>query len=457
MPAELTEGELRDAMAVVQEWDRGGARAAEATLEWMGWEGDGPLFLRRYDVQLFVWYTLPRKFLASLEDKRDALDALARTLERLGGRAASYAELCRSDDTDELLHAWEREDREAWRRLEELLERSGIEPPDTELLAWGRVMGLEEARVREHVATALEEAIEAGQLVRGTRGFKRRQGEIADAALRAPWGEGDRRSRLDAVRSERLQRWLERGHTRGSPERSAIVERVAALVTVEPPAIDAEAARAALALALWLLEQGEGGITLTQTGALNRALVREVAERWPDWWDADLFGPPHRETDLALLCELHELLRRLRLVRRAGRRLVTTARGRRLRADPAALLLGFAEELLAGESFRAACAELAAALIVDGAVADYSGALASKIQPAIVAEGWRSAGRLPEVRDVAWAVADFLRPAEAIGVLERIRGGSRRSYARFVLTEVGRTAMIGALRARALAPAQGPY
>lgn len=49
--------------------------------------------------------------------------------------------------------------------------------------------------------------------------------------------------------------------------------------------------------ALWLLEQGNDGIGLTQTGALNRALVREVAERWPSWWEADLFGPPHREDD----------------------------------------------------------------------------------------------------------------------------------------------------------------
>ncbi|MGO9973736.1 MAG: hypothetical protein ACLP01_13210 [Solirubrobacteraceae bacterium] len=32
----------------------------------MGWEGEGSLLLRRYDVQLFAWYTLTRKFLMSL-------------------------------------------------------------------------------------------------------------------------------------------------------------------------------------------------------------------------------------------------------------------------------------------------------------------------------------------------------------------------------------------------------
>ena len=143
MPVELTEDALRDALAVAGEWDEDGARAAQSALEWLGWEGEGPLLLRRYDVQLFVWYTLPRKFLTTLDHKRDAADQLARTLEQLGGRAASYAQVCRSPETEELLHAWESEDPAARLRFRELLEASGLEPPDTDLLAWGQVMGWE--------------------------------------------------------------------------------------------------------------------------------------------------------------------------------------------------------------------------------------------------------------------------------------------------------------------------
>src|SRR5260370_40415717 len=124
MPVELTERELRDTLAVAGEWDHDGARAAHSALEWMGWEGEGRLLLRRYDVQLFVWYTLPRKFLTTLEHKREAADALACTLERLGGRAAGYAEVCRSPETDELLRAWETEDPAAWRRFRGLLASS---------------------------------------------------------------------------------------------------------------------------------------------------------------------------------------------------------------------------------------------------------------------------------------------------------------------------------------------
>jgi hypothetical protein len=61
MPVEVTEHTLRDALAVAGEWSEAGGPSARAALEWMGWEGKGPLLLRRYDVQLFVWYTLPRK------------------------------------------------------------------------------------------------------------------------------------------------------------------------------------------------------------------------------------------------------------------------------------------------------------------------------------------------------------------------------------------------------------
>jgi hypothetical protein len=143
--------------------------------------------------------------------------------------------------------------------------------------------------------------------------------------------------------------------------------------------------------------------------------VREIAKRWPNWWDAELFGPPNRQDDLALLCELDELLHHLRFVRRTGRRIVTTARGRQLHADPAALLVALATELLTGESFRAACAELAVALILDGFVTDYSTALADRIHPAIVAEGWQATGEPPAPRDVGRTIATSYAPRKRPG------------------------------------------
>jgi hypothetical protein len=453
MPVELAERELRDAIAVVGEWDCEGAQAAQSAFEWMGWEGEEPLFLRRYDVQLFVWYVLPRKYVVGLDGKEAVAGALAKTLERLGGRAAGYAEVCRAPETQRLLRAWEAEDPVAPRTFRKLLDDSGIEPPDTDLLTWGSVMGFEEARVREQVATALEEAIERGDLTPGGRGFARRQAEVAKAALREPWDGEDGRSRLRAVENERLEGWLQRGPAGRADARRAVLDDIAAMVSAEPPAIDPDGARSALEPALWLLEQGNDGIGLTQTGALNRALVREVAERWPSWWEADLFGPPSREDDVTPLWELHQLLRELRLLRRKGRRVLTTKRGRELAGDAPALLEGLATELLRGEDFYAACAELVVALILDGAPADYGETLAARVQPAAAAAGWRAGVEPPSVRDVSWQIAAFLRPAEAIGVLVDESGGSRLSRRPLVLTEAGRAALTSALRTRALAPA----
>jgi hypothetical protein len=451
MPVELSERELRDAIAVVGEWDREGAQAAQSAFEWMGWEGEEPLLLRRYDVQLFVWYVLPRKYLIGLDDKEAVAAALAKTLERLGGQAAGYADVCRAPETRRLLRAWEAEDPVAPRTFRDLLDSSGIEPPDTDQLAWGSVMGFEEARVREQVATALEEAIECGDLTPGGRGFARHQAEVAKAALREPWDGEDGRSRLRAVQDERLEGWLQRGPGGRADARRALLDPIAAAVSAEPPAIDSDGARSALEPTLWLLEQGNDGIGLTHTGALNRALVREVAERWPSWWEADLFSPPDREDDVTPLWELHQLLRELRLLRRKGRRVLTTRRGRELAGEPSALLEALATELLRGEGFYAACAELAVALILDGASAEYGEALAAQVQPAVAAAGWRAGDEPPSVRDISWHIASFLRPAEAIGALVDEGGRSRPSRRQLTLT--GRAALTAALRTRALAPA----
>ena len=96
-----------------------------------------------------------------------------------------------------------------------------------------------------------------------------------------------------------------------------------------------ELAAATTAPARWLLEMASGeGIPLTQTNALARSVVREMAERWPDWWNAELFGAPHREWDMPLIGALHEGLKRRRLVRRRGRKLLINPRGRKLVSGP---------------------------------------------------------------------------------------------------------------------------
>ncbi|TML96919.1 MAG: plasmid pRiA4b ORF-3 family protein [Actinobacteria bacterium] len=171
--------------------------------------------------------------------------------------------------------------------------------------------------------------------------------------------------------------------------------------------------------ARWLLASGEGGIGLTQTGALARSVVRDAAERWPSWWNAELFGPPHREADVAVLQALHEGLRRVRLLRRRGRQLMATARGRALAWQPATLLSTLGADLGAGEPFT----EEIAAAIVDALRThehrDHS-ALAAAAFARISRAPWCGPRGEPVTeRDVSWVVGDVLRRGEAYGLIER--------------------------------------
>jgi hypothetical protein len=456
MPTEVTAAAVHDALAVTGEQRLDGAEPVRAALESLGWDGEGTLRLRRYDVQRFLWYTLPRKFIAPLEQKREVAESLAVILEQLGGRAANYAAICRDPRTRELLRAWGADDPAAWEQFHALMADSGLEPPDTDLLSWGQVMGLDEASAREQIVTALEEAIEAGTLTPHARGFARMRSQVVDAALQAPLLGGDGDSRIDAIHAERLGHWLGRDTPRAGSDRRLILAPVAELIESVPPSIDPAEARMAVTPALWLLERGSDGIALTQTGALNRALVREAAERFPGWWDGAIYGPPHQEADLVLLEELHHEVRHLRLLRRTGRRLLITSRGRHMLADPPGLLSALARDLLTGADFRAACAELVVALLLAGYQADWSEPLAEAIQPTINAAGWRSNGEPPDVRAIAWTISDFIRPATACGLIE-IQDRSPRSREPLAITRAGRPALVAALRSRALAPRTGPY
>src|SRR5215208_2580145 len=143
------------------------------------------------------------------------------------------------------------------------------------------------------------------------------------------------------------------------------------------------------ALVPWLLARGVDGLGLTKTHALQRAIVREVAERWPQWWNHELAGPPHREAELPVLEETHAALRRLRLLRRQRETLVTTARGRKLLADSDALLHVLHEEL-AGEGFGGdAWLLLEEALHQHGALK--SDRLMETVGRLLTIEGWRDA------------------------------------------------------------------
>ena len=179
-----------------------------------------------------------------------------------------------------------------------------------------------------------------------------------------------------------------------------------------------ELAAAAVAPALWLLEMASAdGVPLTQTNALARAVVREIAERWPDWWNAELFGPPHREWDMPLIGALHEGLRRRRLVRRRARELLITARGRKLATDPIALLYDLGLDLGGGDAFTAMVANVVVEELEENAPCTREQLV--RLAHEAVQWGWRGPeGGPPSEQEVSWVVGDVLCRGEAYGLVD---------------------------------------
>jgi hypothetical protein len=176
----------------------------------------------------------------------------------------------------------------------------------------------------------------------------------------------------------------------------------------------------ATAVVRWLLQGGWDGLGLTKTHALRRAVVREAAERWPHWWRHELFGPPHRESDLPVLAEVHGALTRLRLMRRRRETLLTTARGRELLADPEALLKLLHGDL-GGDGFDGD-----AWLLIEAALHEHGSLQSDRLReivgPLLALEGWRDADG---ERIGGWALVGALQPvlcrAEGYGLLRRHR------------------------------------
>ncbi|HMJ32414.1 MAG TPA: plasmid pRiA4b ORF-3 family protein [Baekduia sp.] len=187
---------------------------------------------------------------------------------------------------------------------------------------------------------------------------------------------------------------------------------------------DRDAVMQATAPARWLLEAGVEGVPLTATQALARAVVRDAALRWPIWWDAELFGPPYREAELAPLTELHDGLRRLKLVRRRGGRLYATPLGRDLLARPEALLDLLASDLGAGDAYTDMVARVIVATLARGSTDRHADLVAPALRETRRG-GWRGPDyEVPDERHVSSTVSDVLIRGEGYGLIDRQDGAS---------------------------------
>jgi hypothetical protein len=305
--------------------DRRLGEDARGAVDWLtGFDGEElPAVFSRRELQLFLWYQLPRKWLIGTDEQQAVAEALACFFDEVGAEALPLAALCRSAQTVELI-------RTGGRKLAAALERSGLEPPDTPLLTWSEFMSIEEALEHDLVATLLEEAIDNGELDPSRRGWRRGQAELVERYLTNLDATGT--APLARIRAARREAWLELPGRGGDRE---LLEHALASIDAHSPPAEAGAATEPL---LWLLEQLAASVKLTQTGALPRVLVRAAVERYPDWWDTATVGPAYQEAELYPLELLHDLVDQLRLARRQRSTLQLTPKGRALRTDPQRLL-----------------------------------------------------------------------------------------------------------------------
>jgi hypothetical protein len=408
--------------------------------------GEGFDHVNQHYLQYFLWYTLPKKFLTSLEAKLDIARALGEVLEAAG--MPRYAAICRSDTTRECIEAAEEYGggREEHERAQQA---SGVEPPDTDVLKWGSIMGMREAAANAGAASALELALTAGDLEPGASRWKIRQKDITSRWLTSPNPDFIGETPLAAIHAERVETW-----TRSrSDQRRAALERIVDRLDGEAGTPDGVAE--ALAPLTWFLSRAGAGIPLTERHNLGRAFVQEAAARW-NWWDRP--GQPMREDDVMSLWVLHEFARSLKLVRRRGRKLLATPAGRRCLEDAEELWHRVARGLMAERSFTNAVAELAlVVLVLEGE--SRKDDIVATITPIVVEEGWGT-GRDWDARvfvdeqDVTIAVYDLWRKAKPLGLMRDAGDWMNRSFS---LTKVGVAAALEALWARATAPRYDVY
>src|SRR5262249_12219481 len=148
----------------------------------------------------FLWHQLPKKWLVRTSEQQAVAEALACFFDQVGPEAAPLAALCRSLQTAKLI-------RNRGKNLAAALERSGIEPPHTPPLASRAFMSIEEALEHDLVAGMLEDAVDAGELVPGAKGWRQRQADLVEHYLANPDPSGT--APLVRIHAARRAAWLD--------------------------------------------------------------------------------------------------------------------------------------------------------------------------------------------------------------------------------------------------------
>src|SRR5690348_12640491 len=335
------------ALETLSREDPEAAGDARAALAWLtGDEGLETISLLR--LQEFLWYALPVKWPMSTPGRVGVAKALGRLFLLAG--MERYAGVCSSAGTEKIITAYADRHEDGITAYTEAIEESNAAPPDTELLAWGSVMGSQERAAYDACAAALELAFASGELSAGARGWRTKRVDIVNRWLTGQCfpggttppdppelggtlppeppldGSPGTDTWLGRISAERIDAWAH-----GRPGERSRIARVLIPRLLEPPAVPDDP----LPTLRWLLGHADAGLRLTARYYIAPALVTEAVEEFG--WRDQLVGTLRQELDVFPLHTLRGMAQsEMGAIRRSRTSLVLTKTGKLMTADPAA-------------------------------------------------------------------------------------------------------------------------
>ena len=483
---------------------------ARAALAWLtGDEGLETISLLR--LQEFLWYALPVKWPMSTPGRVGVAKALGRLFLLAG--MDRYAGVCSSAGTENIITAYAEGHEEGIAAYTEAIEESNAAPPDTDLLAWGSVMGPQERAAYDACAAALELAFASGELCVGARGWRSRRMEIVNRWLtgRPEAGDGplasdgllagsDAEAGLGAdgldpdglgpdglgteaglgadglpgtdtwlgrISAERIDAWAH-----GRPGERSRLARTLIPRLLEPPAVPDDP----LPTLRWLLGHAGEGLRLTARHYISPALVAEAVDEFG--WRDQLVGTLRQELDVFPLHTLRGMAQsEMGAIRRSRTSLVLTKTGKLMTADPAARWHIGTAALIGPDDgpqpdFSVAVREAALLVILTSGPTGYD-ELTRVLTDLHGVEGWAAGGgsgrRSPgQHRTGHYGTGQYGAGRSGTGLASAVRTelytlrhrlwalhllGAERSFsAPLALNETGVAAALSALLARALRP-----
>jgi hypothetical protein len=422
-----------------------------------------------------------------------------------------YAGVCSSAGTESIITAYADGHEEGIAAYTEAIEESNAAPPDTDLLAWGSVMGPQERAAYDACAAALELAFACGELCVGTRGWRSRRMEIVNRWLtgRPEAGDGPLASDgllagsdaetgpgaeaglgaegvtgaeevLDAeaglgadglpgtdtwlgrISAERIDAWAH-----GRPGERSRLARTLIPRLLEPPAVPDDP----LPTLRWLLGHAGEGLRLTARHYISPALVTEAVEEFG--WRDQLVGTLRQELDVFPLHTLRGMAQsEMGAIRRSRTSLVLTKTGKLMTDDPAARWHIGTAALIGPDDgpqpdFSVAVREAALLVILTSGPTGYD-ELTRVLTDLHGVEGWAAGGGSGRPGGGHYGSGQYGAGRNGTGLASAVRTelyslrhrlwalhllGAERSFsAPLALNETGIAAALSALLARALRP-----